>query len=59
MRHHGVHVRAGIAAVAVVVLIAAHSALLTVVARAQLSIALLAAMAALLVLKYAWRRARR
>jgi hypothetical protein len=58
VRGDTVHARGWIAAVVVLVLIAAHAGLLRLVSRGNVSVVLVAAMAGLVVVKYAWRRFR-
>jgi hypothetical protein len=56
---HGVPARGWIAVVAVLVLLAAHAALLHLVLRAGLVATVVGGLAALVALKYAWWRLRR
>ena len=54
MRGHSLHTRAWVAVVAVLVLIAVHVAVFSLFSRAQLSLAILAALIGLVVLKCTW-----
>jgi len=58
-KHHRLPARSLIAGAAVLALIAVHGALLMFISRAQLSAALLAGVAVVVMLKYTWWRSRR
>ena len=58
-QHHGLPVRPLLAGAAVLGLIAAHAAALTLLSRAQLSVVLLAGVIVIVALKYAWWKSRR
>ncbi|PYQ95908.1 MAG: hypothetical protein DMF95_21195 [Acidobacteria bacterium] len=59
MKSHDVPAPRWIAAVAILVLIATHVVLLRVFSRAQLSLAFLAGLIGVVVLKYVWWKCRR